>query len=655
MPHLVCLHYEVDCESVGFFIFPIHNSDFGVPSTSPQLSASASNQRNGEASTSYSPPAIPPRPTPALVIQRSDISQHVAEDDRLKPAISKRSAPPPVPVRRQIFRGDEGSSASTGGSSSEEADDFRPISPLPPPIPARRPVFHDRHTISSDKNSYDSDSSSSLLLRSPQTGTVVQPPLPRLSISPNRIDWSQASDTKKAAPPPPLPARPQSLVIAEPSIMSPYGINGNDGVGRPHSSSRLPPPPTRIIAPGDKLPPPRRPSSPSSEEESGEEDEQKSHAVDMMPDSSFSSRCPPILRFRDTHSEPRIHVHPHNGCVAVSGSRVIVGHHHHVKIYDLAQLDVPVLTLGTKEIGIKDAKITCMEFRATRNVADRGFLVWVGTKDGTIFEVDVRTGAIRGTKYAAHIHPLTHIFRHGESMITLDESGKVLIFSPADDGTDIVLATSQPRVVRTTEKQDFVKMIDGKLWTAARIEQHGSSPMQRLPIIRVFDIFNPGSTGKSVLPSEHVGPVTSATILPSQPGMLYVGHEEGYISLWLLDTDDGYPQCLEVTRVAMSDVLCLEGVNDRLWAGGRNGMISAYDISHQPWLVTNSWNAHPGLPVLKLMTNHYGIELTGQLCVASVGRDETVRLWDGLLGVDWIGEFLLPSRNVTVLNVGISR
>ena len=605
-----------------------------VSSTSP---ISASNQ------PSYSPPAIPPRPSPALVIQPETPRERL--DDGPKAATSKRSAPP-VPIRQSVVSRDESPSSASTCSSSEEAEDL-PITILPPPVPARRPTTQDRHSISPDKNPYDSDSSSSLVPRSPpQTGHVIRLPLPRLSVSPIRGDRPKPSDTKKPVPPPPLPARPQSLLLVDPVITSPAlspssGNNGNDLVAsdrRPLGTSKLPPPPTRIIGLGDKLPPARRPSSPSSDEESGEEDEEKSHGADMMPDSSLSSRSPPVLRFRDTSSEPRIHVHPHSGCVAISGSRVIVGHHHHMKIYDVALSDVPILVLGTKEMGIKDAKVTCMEFRPIRNVNDRGFLLWVGTKDGTIVEVDVRTGAIKGTKYAAHIHPITHIFRHGDSMITLDETGKALIFSPTDNRNDMVLATSSPRAVRTTEKQDFVQMIGGKLWTAARMEQHGSGSMQRLPIIRVFDIFSPGTTGKSVLPSGHVGPVTSAAILPSQPGVVYVGHEEGYISLWLLDTDDGHPQCLEVTRVAMSDVLCLEGVNDRLWVGGRNGMISAYDVSHRPWLVTNSWNAHPGLPVMKLIMNHYGIELTGQLCVASVGRDENMRLWDGLLGLDWVGE-----------------
>jgi len=155
-------------------------------------------------------------------------------------------------------------------------------------------------------------------------------------------------------------------------------------------------------------------------------------------------------------------------------------------------------------------------------------------------------------------------------------------------------------------------------------------------------------------PTEHVGPVTSATILSSQPEMVYVGHEEGYISLWDLDTDDGYPQCIEVVKVSMSDILCLEGVNERSWVGGRSGMILVYDISQRPWLMTNCWNAHPGLSVMRLIMNHYAIEKTGQLCVASVGRDAHVRLWDGLLGFDEIGSYLFSVTCLTKLFLWVS-
>ena len=60
-------------------------------------------------------------------------------------------------------------------------------------------------------------------------------------------------------------------------------------------------------------------------------------------------------------------------------------------------------------------------------------------------------------------------------MISLDESGKTLVFPPdPDNQEDITLLLSLPRLIRTTEKQDFVKMLDGKLWMAARLEHNGT-------------------------------------------------------------------------------------------------------------------------------------------------------------------------------------
>ena len=460
---------------------------------------------------------------------------------------------------------------------------------------------------------------------------------------------SSAQSLRQLASPPPLPVRrgtnvspeeplPPSMPPPLPSRSQLVSPSNGDNERKPLGTNKLPPPPTRTIALGDKLPP-RQLATPSSDEESGEEDELRALAVDLMPDNSTSSRRPPQLAFRDGFSESCIHVHPQTGCVALSGTYVVVGHGHHIKIFDLAKSEVPLLNLDTKDIGAKDSKVTCMEFRPSSCQEDRGYLLWVGTKEGHIFELDIRTGFIRGIKHSAHLYHVVHLFRYSRSMVTLDESGKALIFSPdVSNQEDISLAHTVPRVVRTTEKQDFVKMLDGKLWTAARADHHSAST-HKLPIIRVYDLFNSASTGRSLLPTEHVGPVTSATMLPSQPGMVYLGHEEGFISMWELNTEDGYPRCVEVMRVSVSDVLSLEGVSNRLWAGSRNGMISAYDVSQKPWLVTNCWNAHPGVPVMKLMVNHYAITKVGRLCVASIGRDEQLRLWDGLLGWDWVGEF----------------
>ena len=378
----------------------------------------------------------------------------------------------------------------------------------------------------------------------------------------------------------------------------------------------------------------------SSDEEPGDEDETRALAEDVIPDSSTSSRRPPQLTFRDGSEEEEeldIRVHFQTGCVALFGTYVVVGHDHRIKIFDLAKSDQPLLKLDTKDIGAKDSKVSCMEFRPTSVEEDKGYLLWVGTREGHIFELDIRTGFVKGFKQSAHHHDIVHIFRHSRSMVTLDESGKALIFSPVVADQDISLTQTTPRVVRTTEKQDFAKMLDGKLWTAISSEYHSHLTVKS-PTIRVFDIFNTANTEISLLPTEHVGPVTSATILPSQPGMVYVGHEEGCISMWEIDTEAGY-RCVDVMKVSSSDLLSLEGVSNRLWAGSRDGTISAYDVSQKPWLVTNYWIAHPDYPVTELIINHNAITKVGKLCVASIGGDYQLRLWDGLLGWDWVGEF----------------
>ena len=398
-------------------------------------------------------------------------------------------------------------------------------------------------------------------------------------------------------------------------------------------------PPTRAFTLGDILSPPWQSTIPSSDEEAGEDDDPRVHGVDHIPDSSGSSRRPPQLTFRDGSSEEdlQIRAHSQTGCVALSGTYIVVGHNRHIKVFDLAKSDIPLFKLDTKDIGAKDSRVTCMEFRPTSAEEDSGYLLWIGTKEGHIFELDIRTGFVNAIKQSAHHDDIVHIFRHSRSMVTIDESGKALVFSPDvsnQKNIDISLTLTTPRVVKSMEKQDFVKMLDGKLWT----DHHHGHMTLKSPTIRVFDIFNPANTEISLSPTEHVGPVTSATILPSQPGMVYVGHEEGSISMWELDKEEGY-RCVDVMKISTSDILSLEGVNNRLWAGDGNGTISVFDVSQKPWLVTNSWNAHSGYPVTKLMINHYAITKAGKLCVASIGGDDQLRLWDGLLGWDWVGEF----------------
>ncbi|KAG0697115.1 Endonuclease/exonuclease/phosphatase [Suillus ampliporus] len=389
-------------------------------------------------------------------------------------------------------------------------------------------------------------------------------------------------------------------------------------------SAKLPPPPTRTIAPGDKLPPARRTHSPSSDEESGPEDvgdDPRMH----LPDASRASRRPPTVR------TPKIHVPAYAAQVLVAGSRVLVATHHHLRCFDLAQFaDVPMWVRDTKDMGVRDAKVTALEFRA----GSRGGVAWAGTKDGRLLEVDMDSGEVTPLKLGSHAGMVTHIFRHGNSMVTVDDSGKVLVFkSSGSEGQSL------KHVYRIADKQEFVKLIGGLLWTSVRSDTNGPATV---PVLRIYDVFNEGSIARTacVLPStsQHVGAVTCGTILQSNRGYAYLGHEGGFISIWNLAAG---PECTDVVKVSSSDVLSLEGVGTRLWAGGRTGVICAYDVASRPWVVTNAWNAHAGLPVMRIFVDPWSIEKEQKLNVVSVGRDEQMRFWDGLLGTDWIGHELL--------------
>lgn len=328
------------------------------------------------------------------------------------------------------------------------------------------------------------------------------------------------------------------------------------------------------------------------------------------------------------------------------GSVVAVVSSHAVKLFDLAISELPLYTLDLKDISPdhRSRKPTSLAFRNSRAQGGKPTLLWIGTKEGHIFEVDVRSAVLVSSKMAAHAHAIAHIFSTGHMMVTMDDNGKALIFT-SDGSQDFVLSSTQARVVRVADKQDFVQLIAGRLWTSAREPSSGTANSSRGPIVRVYDILTLGSSGRSLLPTEHVGTVTCGTMLPSNPGYVYLGHEGGTVTIWALEGGQGAPECVDVVKVSMSDILCLAGVNDRLWGGSRAGHISAYDVSQKPWVVTNSWVAHKDVPVTHLSVDPWSILLVGKLCAVSIGRDEKMRFWDGLLAVSWIGWY----QNLLVL------
>lgn len=327
---------------------------------------------------------------------------------------------------------------------------------------------------------------------------------------------------------------------------------------------------------------------------------------------------------------------------AVAGNRVVVASVHEVKLYDMTKGVLSgTITLDLREMGLewkKDNRITAMEFRAgSENGDESGRHLWCGTKEGHIFEFDIAEQVVTRVRYNIHSNVIAAILRHGRTMVTVDEGGKVLIWR---DYVDLGGAT--PRVIRTTEKQGFIRLFNGLLWissgTGSGTGSSGSS--LRGPSVRVYDVLSSTASSKILAPSEALGAVSSGTVLPSHPDRVYLGHEGGYISIWVdglesFDSGRSVPTCVHTLKVANSDILTLEGVVDKLWSGTRNGVINVYDVDSKPtttqyragpvdsledalkkpWRLTNSWRAYDKYPVSRVFVDPYSI---AKVCQSSI-------------------------------------
>ena len=86
-------------------------------------------------------------------------------------------------------------------------------------------------------------------------------------------------------------------------------------------------------------------------------------------------------------------------------------------------------------------------------------------------------------------------------------------------------------------------------------------------------------------------------------------------------------QSEEVVHVSNSDVLCLEGINDRLWSVEEMGPLPCvYSIESYTWVMTNNWAVHWNgqTPMLlqKIAVDPYSIDKIGT--VVSTGNGAVV-------------------------------
>lgn len=542
--------------------------------------------------------------------------------------VATRQSPPPIPT--------------TSPSPQPEGRAEVKVKPPPPPVPpkSRNISTADEAPAAAEESGLDD----SARAESSGQGKVATAILPE----PFSLD-------QKATLPPPLPGRPvlpegesnppklperartvatsgataqkdipqlPPRQTANATLRAPDNVGGAGLRGRAASISnplnmddqeyRPPPPPSRHATPSGSPQMPSRvkkqnsqdanSSDPGDEEDEGEEPHglrttmstSAKRALEEYPDSSRAHRRAPDF-------VPRQFITNHHNIHAytVCGHRLCIVSHK-LKVYDLTLGDAqPIVTFDPKSLGIesrsKEHKLTAVSFRALATGMEEGRYIWCGSNLGHLVEVDTTTGEVTQTRMGIHGSTITHIFRYREYMLSLEENGKMHVFGPfGDTAVDGGMKHMTPwRTIRTAEKTNFVRMLGDQVWTSSGpATRSTTNPALRGPTIRVYEPLGVGTantSGRTTYTSEWTGAVTAAAILASTTHEVYLAHEGGYVSVFDRET----LACKSVLKVSSSDILALEGVGDRLWAGYRTGMVNVYDVTTMPWTTTNMWLAHP--------------------------------------------------------------
>lgn len=331
------------------------------------------------------------------------------------------------------------------------------------------------------------------------------------------------------------------------------------------------------------------------------------------PDAATTNRRPPQCKWGiheiDIGYDCR-HVDMCGNYVATAG--------HLTRAWDLRSGNM-VLSLGHLE---KEIRVTSMAFKPGAKANEEGLRLWIGTNYGDLQEVDILLNSIVYTKTGTHERrEIVKIYRHQASMWTLDDSGKLCVWSGSDTGVPDL--QRNPSVQRVPKGHTFSIKIQDNLWLATGKE---------------IRIFKPGaaeaisSLVQEPLSQPGVGAVTSGAVISGQLDRVYFGHADGKITIYST-VDFTY---LGVVNVSIYKISSLAGAGFHLWAGYYTGMVYVYDTRTQPWKTKKEWLAHSN-PVLGIITDRSSLWKDGMLRVASMGADNVLRMWDGTLEDDWIG------------------
>ena len=279
-----------------------------------------------------------------------------------------------------------------------------------------------------------------------------------------------------------------------------------------------------------------------------------------------------------------------------------------------------VLSLGHEE---KEVRVTALAFKPGTNPCEEGLRLWLGTNHGDIQEVDIATQSITIAKSGVHDRrEIIRIYRHQGSMWTLDDGGKLCVWTGNETGLPDLQRS--PFSHRVPKGHTFSIIIQDTLWIATGKDIrifHPNAGKNAAFLLTQIPLTQPGA-----------GIVTSGAVIGGQLDRVYFGHADGKVTMY--STADF--TCLGVVSVSVYKIYSLAGAGFHLWAGYNTGMLCVYDTRTNPWTTRKDWLAHSG-PILNITVDRTSLWRDGVLRVVSLGADNTVRFWDGSLEDDWLG------------------
>ncbi|KAF7713996.1 Uncharacterized protein PECH_006146 [Penicillium ucsense] len=344
------------------------------------------------------------------------------------------------------------------------------------------------------------------------------------------------------------------------------------------------------------------------------------------PDASQANRRPPLFKTGPREISTRYDTR----LFAVCGKYVCTAGYL-TRVWDLTTGE-QVMSLSHGET----VKSLSLAFKPGSGLEDEGQKIWLGTSAGELLEVDILSGSVVTSRSYPSRREVIQILRHRKEMWTLDDEGRLLVWPPDESGSPNLQYSYHSPPERVARGHTFSMVVDDTLWLATGKDVFIYRPNARED--SAFKIF------KKPLGQQHTGEVTSGTYTTQQGGRVYLGHADGKVTTYS-STDYS---CLAVVNVSVYKINCLGMVGDYLWAAYKTGMIYVYDVKTNPWIVKKDWRAHDS-PVCGFILDTSSVWTMNRLQVTSLGTDNCVRLWDGMLEDDWM-ENRMQSRDVEFCN-----